>query len=272
MSARGLRAGAFVAALACSGCVTMPAGFYDSAPLDDPAVGGCGWTGRYASPVVYTESDHIRGYFEPTNLAAYRQAIGSVFTMPERPLIRVSFLDFYGMANGPIYLESEVSVAVLHDGVPGWLVLTMPVNDGDSCGGGRMALGTPKVVRRITFERAADRFVGTSFARGARAPDFTLAVDLVEPGPAAREVLRATAAFSEIFILNGRVVKYPGRRVPVYELERALPAIWTVRLGRAQLEIPPDPDNLLRRLGVGAPLAAYWGQMRFRYSLVPGKP
>ncbi len=135
-----------------------------------------------------------------------------------------------------------------------------------------MALGTPKVVRRITFERAADRFVGTSFARGARAPDFTLAVDLVEPGPAAREVLRATAAFSEIFILNGRVVKYPGRRVPVYELERALPAIWTVRLGRAQLEIPPDPDNLLRRLGVGAPLAAYWGQMRFRYSLVPGKP
>jgi hypothetical protein len=268
----GLRAVACVAALACGGCVTMPTGFYDSAPLDDPVVGGCGWTGRYASPVVYTESDHIRGYFEPTNLAAYRQAIGSVFTMPERPLIRVSFLDFYGMANGPIYLESEVSVAVLHDGAPGWLILTMPVNDGDSCGGGRRALGTPKVVRRITFERAPDRFVGTSFARGARAPDFKLAVDLVEePGPAAREVLRVTAPFSEIFILNGRVVKYPGRRVPVYELERVAPAIWSVRLGRAQLEVPREPDNLLYRLGVGEPLAAYWGQMRLRYSLVPGK-
>ena len=66
-----LRVVACVAALACGGCVSMPGGFYDSAPLDDPAVGGCGWTGRYASPVVYTESDHIRGYFEPTNLAAY---------------------------------------------------------------------------------------------------------------------------------------------------------------------------------------------------------
>lgn len=101
MKGRSVRAALCVAALAIAGCVSMPGGFYDSAPLDDPAVGGCGWTGRYASPVVYTESDHIRAYFEPANLAAYRQAIGSVFTMPERPLIRVSFLDFYGMANGP---------------------------------------------------------------------------------------------------------------------------------------------------------------------------
>lgn len=266
----GLRAMACVAALACGGCVGMPGGFYDSAPLDDPVLGACVWTGKYTS-FVYTESDHIRAYFEPTNLAAYRQAIGATFTMPERPLIRVSVLDFYGMENGPAYRETEISVAVLHDGAPGWLILTMPVTDGDSCFGGRNFLGTPKVVRHITLERQADRYVGTSYARGGRAPELTLAVDVVEPGTAAREVLRTIASFSEIYILKGRVVKYPGRRAPVYDLERAAPAIWSVRLGRARMEVSGEPDNLLQRLGVGAPLAAYWGQRRQRYSLVPGK-
>jgi hypothetical protein len=258
-----------VMAFVCAGCVTVPGGFYDSAPLDDPILGACARTGKYTS-FVYLESDHIRAYFEPANLAAYRQAIGTTFTMPERPLIRVSVLDFYGMESGPAYRETEISVAVLHDGAPGWLILTMPVTDGDSCAGGRNFLGTPKVVRHITLEREADRYVGTSYARGARAPELTLALDVAEPGTAARELLRATAPYSEIYILKGRVVKYPGRRVPVYELERAAPAIWSVRLGRARLEIPPEPDSLLQRLGVGAPLAAYWGQRRQRYSLVPG--
>jgi len=251
------------------GCVTLPAGFYDYAPLDDPILGPCAWTGRFRPPVVYQESDHIRGYFEPANLAAYRQAIGSAFTMPERPLIRVSVLDFYEMENGPIYRESEVSVAVLHAGEPGWLILTMPVTDSDACGAGRNALGTPKVMRRITLERQATRYVGTSYARGGAAPEFTLTVDVGEPGAAARDVLRAVAPLAEIYILHGRVVKYPGRRVPAYELEQAAPDIWKVRLGKARLEYPSQSDDLLNRLGVGAPLAAYWGRMRLRYSITP---
>src|SRR5260221_6690665 len=73
------------------------AGFYDVAQLDDPSVGRCDWLGR-ERPFVFQESDYIRGYFEPANLAAYRQAIPAPFTMPARPLIRVSFIDFYDMA------------------------------------------------------------------------------------------------------------------------------------------------------------------------------
>ena len=257
------------AALALAGCVAVPSGFYDSAPRDDPILGNCVWSGRFRPPVVYQESDQIRAYFEPGNLAAYRQAIAGAFAMPERPLIRVTVLDFYEMENGPIYLESEISVLVLHDGQLGWLVLTMPVTDSDACGGGRNALGTPKVMRRITLERQATRYVGTSYARGGQAPELTMTVDVGEPGEAARELLRFVAPVSEIYILHGRVVKYPGRRIPVYELESAAPGIWTVRLGQARLEFPRDPDNLLHRLGVGAPIAAYWGRMRLRYSITP---
>jgi hypothetical protein len=65
------------------------AGFYDVAQLDDPSIGRCDWLGR-ERPFVFQESDYIRGYFEPANLAAYRQAIPAPFTMPERPMIRIS--------------------------------------------------------------------------------------------------------------------------------------------------------------------------------------
>src|SRR4051812_3777079 len=100
------------------------AGFYDAAPLDDPGVAGrCDWLGR-TSPFVFQENDYIRGYFEPTKLAAYKQALPQPFSMPERPLIRVTFLHFYDMASGPTYHETEVAVLGMDGAQPGWVVLT----------------------------------------------------------------------------------------------------------------------------------------------------
>jgi len=257
------------ALLFLAGCAPVATGLYDSAPIDERGMASCRWSGRFNPPVIYKESDFIRGYFEPTNLAAYRQAIQAPFTMPPRPLVRVSVLDFYGMENGPIYLESEVSVLALHEGQPGWFVLTMPVTDGDACAGGRNALGTPKVMRRITLERQAERYVGTSYARGGRTPGFTMTLQVGEPGEAAREVLRFAAPFPELNLLGGHVVKLGGGLRPAYDLERVSPAIWKVRLGEAKLDFPADPEGLLHRLGVGRPLAAYWGQLRYRYSITP---
>src|SRR4051812_42748582 len=126
------------------------AGFYDVAQLDDPAVGRCAWLGR-ARPFIFQESDYIRGYFEPADLAAYRQALPAPFTMPERPMIRVAFLDFYEMAEGPTYLETEVAILGMDGAQAGWVVLTLPVTNGVSCIGGRDILGLSKVVRRITL-------------------------------------------------------------------------------------------------------------------------
>jgi hypothetical protein len=183
--------------------------------------------------------------------------------------VRVSVLDFYGMVNGPVYLESEVSVLVLHDGQPGWFVLTMPVTDGDACAGGRNALGTPKVMRRVTLERGAGQFVGTSYARNGRKPEFTLKMDVGESSEAAREVLGFVYPFPDFYLLRGRVVRVGGLRASVEKLAAAAPEIWQVRLGQARLEFPHEEENLLHRLGVGAPLAAYWGQLRFTYSIKP---
>jgi hypothetical protein len=189
--------------------------------------------------------------------------------MPPRPLIRVAILDFYEMTSGPPYLESAVSLLALHQGQPGWLVLTMPVTDGDSCSGGRAAWGYPKVVRRVTLERAIGRYVGTSYALGGRAPDFTLTLNVGEPGEAARDLLRFVYPFPNLTLKQGRVLRFGGGRVPAYDLERTSPEAWKVRLGRARLEYPQEPGNLLNRLGAGQPLAAYWARLHARYSIAP---
>ena len=258
-----------VAMFALAGCGTP--GLYDSARLDDPKLGLCTWTGRFRPPIVYRESDHIRGYFEAADPTAYRKAIPWPFEMPQRPLVRVSVLDFYGMENGPVYLESEIALLVLYQGQPGWFALTMPVTDRDACSGGRNALGTPKVMRRITLERAAERYVGTSYARGGTAPELVLTLDVAEPRESEFQLLRTVAAFPEFTLLNGSVLKFGGGRAPVYELERASPGVWKVRLGQARIDFPHDPQNLLQRLGVGKPLAGYWGQVRFRFTITPSR-
>jgi hypothetical protein len=260
--------GTALAAVLLAGCATAP-GFYDAAPIEDPGLALCVWTKRFAPPVVYQESDFIRAYFEPADLAAYRQAIPAPFSMPPRPLVRVSVLDFYEMVNGPIYLESEISVLALHEGQPGWFVLTMPVTDGDACAGGRNALGTPKVMRRITLERGAEHYVGTSYARGGRTPEFTLKMDVGDPGAAARDVLTFISPIPDLYLLRGRVLKVGGLPRPVIDLQSVAPAVWKVRLGEARLEFPREPENLLHRLGIGRPLAAYWGQMRYRFTITP---
>lgn len=271
--------GRVVAALALAGCASAAPGlhvagsgaFYDPGPLDDPVLGRCAWSGRVTGRFVYQEQHLIRAYFEPADPAAYRRAIPAAFAMPERPLVRVAFLDFYEMASGPTYRESEVSVLALHEGQPGWVVLTMPVTDGDSCGGGRSTWGYPKVVRRVTLEGGPDRYVGVSYAPGGRAPEFTLTLELAGPAPGeeAREVLRFVSPFPNLTLRAGQVMRFGGSRQPAYELERAAPSVYRVRLGHARLGVSEEPDTLLRRLGIGRPLAAYWARVRARYSITP---
>lgn len=252
------------------GCAPLAPGFYDAVPIDDWGLASCTWTRRYTPPVIYQESDFIRAFFEPVDSGAYRNAVPPPFTLPPRALVRVSVLHFYEMVNGPVYHESEVSVLVLHEGRPGWFVLTMPVTDGDACAGGRIALGTPKVMRRITLERGENRYVGTSYARGGAAPELTLTLDFDRPtAESAREVLRFVSPFPDYNLLNGRVVTLGGSRQSIEDLEATAPGIWKVRLGDARLDYPRDSGSLLYRLGVGPPLAAYWARMRYRYTITP---
>ena len=257
-----------LAIIGCFGAAAQPrpgAGFYDAAPLDDPAVGRCDWLGRSA-PFVFQEQDYIRGYFEPTNLAAYQQALPAPFTMPARPLVRITFLDFYDMASGPTYLETEVSVLGMDGAQPGWVVLTLPVTSGPACIGGRDIFGLVKVMRRITLTRAADRYVGTLYARGAETVDFTLTVTVREPTAAARELLRQYGVYPQFGLLKGKVLRFGGSGASYTEL--AARGDYQIKLGTARLEVS-DPNSLVNRLGVGAPLAAHWTRMRAKYSIKP---
>jgi hypothetical protein len=65
------------------------------------------------------------------------------------------------------------------------------------------------------------------------------------------------------------VLKVGGLPRSIVDLERAAPHVWKVRLGKAHLGFPHEPGNLLHRLGVGPPLAAYWGRMRYRFNITP---
>ena len=265
-------ASAIVIALAFAACAgpglaadpRPGAGFFDSAPLDDPAVGRCAYLGR-SSPFVFQEQDYIRAYFEPTNLAAYKQALPAPFAMPPRPLIRVTFLDFYDMASGPTYLETEVAVLGMDRAQAGWVVLTLPVTNGTACLGGRDLFGLAKVVRRITLTRSPERYVGTQYALGGTKPEITLTVEVSDPGAGAREFLRQYGVLPQFGLLQGRVLKFGGSGASVADL--AARGDYQIKLGKAKLEYPSDPNNLLQRLGVGAPLAAHWSRIRARYTI-----
>ena len=196
------------------------------------------------------------------------------FAMPERPLVFVSVIDFYGMINGATYLESVISVLGLHEGRPGFYIVSMPVTDGDSCAGGRNAFGFPKVVRRITLEGRSNRVVGVSYAPGGRVPEFTLALDGAggTPGEESHDVLRLVAPMPTFTLHQGRVLRFgsfSGGR-PAYDLERTWPTVWKVWLGHPSLEFSREPDHLLHRLGVGRALAGYWARTRWRSSITPG--
>jgi hypothetical protein len=156
------------------------------------------------SSVLAAESNYV------SSKAAYRQAIPAPFTMPQRPLIRVTFLDFYDMAVGPTYLETEVAVLGMNGDQPGWVVLTLPVTSGPACIGGRSLFGLSKVMRRITLERSANRFVGTQYARGATKPEITLTVDIGDPDKGAPELLRQYGVYPQFGLLQGRVVRFAG--------------------------------------------------------------
>jgi hypothetical protein len=254
------------AAVALAGCAPSVSMSGPTGPIDER----CQWTGRHQGPWVFQEQESIIAFFEATSLEEYRRVLPAIFAMPERPLVRVSVIDFYAMINGATYLESVVSVLGLHQGRAGFFHVTMPVTSGDSCAGGRSTFGYPKIVRRITLERRPHGYVGVLYAAGGLTPQFTLALDTArQPSGEALEVLRFVAPMPGFTMKDGRVFRFGGGARPAYELERASPTTWQVRLGQARLEFPREPDQLLERLGVGRALAAYWIRQRARYSITP---
>ncbi|MCX7362594.1 MAG: acetoacetate decarboxylase family protein, partial [Alphaproteobacteria bacterium] len=193
------------------------------------------------------------------------------FTLPDklslRPMIRVAFSDHHDMAEGPAHREAEVAMLGMDGAQPGWVVLTSPVTNGAACIAGRQLLGLPRIVRRVTLERSTGRHVGRVYAVGGERPLATLTVDTGDPVESTRELLRQYGLYPQFALLSGRVLKYVDPGLSYAELAHR--ADYEIKLGRARLDVSPEPDNLLRRLGVGAPLAAHWSRIRARYTITP---
>jgi len=92
---------------------------------------------------------------------------------------------------------------------------------------------------------------------------------LIALGLCGCEILDFLSPLPEFHLLRGRVVTRGGLPRSALTLAKTVPEVWRMRLGEARLEFPRDNDSLLHRLGVGRPLAAYWGRLRYRFSITP---
>jgi len=119
-------------------------------------------------------------------------------------------------------------------------------------------------MRHITFTRAADRYVGTLYARGAEKVDFTLTVEINDPGAAAREFSAPVRRLSAIRAAErqGPAVRRLRQRRSPSSLPAAITRSSSARRGSTSRPIPPALAN---RLGIGAPaggaLVAHAGQI-----------
>jgi len=228
-------------------------------------------------PHVYLEKEQIFAYFEVTNLDEYKKMIPSIFSMPERPLCRVSVVDFYQMEAGPPYLESTIEILVKYKKfqsekeILGWYYLEVPVTTENALWG-RFVSGFPKVVRKVTFERYENKYVGTSYGRDGKTPALKLVLESrkVELNPDEKSFLDFILPFPSFTIKDGKVRNwgvFGGGKYKIYELEKVAPQIWNIKFGGCSIEYPNDPKNYLYRLGIGKFITGYWLKMKYRYSL-----
>ena len=123
---------------------------------------------------IYLEYDLIMAFFEVTNINEYKKLIPSIFSMPERPLCMVAVRDFYKMESGLPYVKAMTDILVKYKKsisekeILAWYCLEMPVTDERALWYGRYVWGEPKVLRKVTFERYENKYVGTSYAETAK--------------------------------------------------------------------------------------------------------
>jgi len=228
---------------------------------------------KYEGALIYLESDRICAFFEVQNSKAYEKLLPRIFKMPDRPLCQITFSDNYKMENGPTYLLSSISILVNHEGKLGWYILTMPETHEEPVRRGVVAWGYPKIVRRVTLERSGDQYVGISYEKDGKTPEFklTLKVTKTPLGLEEKRFYDFISPFPSLTIKAGKVHRFGGSQHPTYNLEKISPHVWKIKFGEGSVEYPNDPENLLHRLNIGKFITGYWGNLKYRYSIAPNK-
>jgi hypothetical protein len=243
------------------------------APSDKPLFKG---------PHVYQEGDRICAYFEVNNIKEYKKLIPSIFRMPEKPLCRVMFFDFYEMAEGPPYLESAIAILVKYrkksedEWKLGWYTLLIRVTTIEALGGrpGAFPWGFPKVLRKVTLERSENKYIGTSYAEDGKREEFRLVLDVIKTplSDDEKKFLDFVTPLSSVNIKDGELIAFAGSKYSVYNWEKTNPSVWRkVKFGTSSIEFPKDPKNYLYRFDVGKFITGYWYILRYKYSNQPEK-
>lgn len=227
--------------------------------------------------LVSLENEEIYAYFEVANINEYQKLVPSIFSMPERPLCRVVVVDFYKMESGPPYLEVRIQILVKYKKsesgkeILGWYYIEEPVTTEEALWG-RFYGGFPKFLRKITFERYENKYVGTSYGRDGRTVAMRLVLETNKTGltPEEEGFLDFISPIIAFTIEDGKVLEWGtagGGRYKVYELEKALPRVYQVRFGNCSIEYSKDPKNYLQRLEIGKCVIAYWLKGKLRIQL-----
>jgi len=228
-------------------------------------------------PHTFQEQESIVAYFEVTNVNEYKKLIPSIFSMPERPLCMVKVNDFYKMESAPPYFESIIQILVKYKRsqsekeILAWYYLTLSVTTEEALWG-RILGGFPKVLRKVTFERYENKYVGTSYGRDGKTPALELVLESRkgELTPDEKSFLDFILPFPSFTIKDGKVRNwgvFGGGKYKICELEKVAPQIWNIKFGDCSIEYPNDPKNYLYRLGIGKFITGYWIRMKYRYSL-----
>jgi hypothetical protein len=230
---------------------------------------------------VYLESDRIVAFFEVTNINEYKKLIPSIFSMPERPLCMVAVRDFYKMESGGIpYIKAMTDILVKYKEsksekeILAWYCLEMPVTSEWALWYGRTRWGERKVLRKVTFERYENKYVGTSYARDGKTVGLKLMLELKkrEFTPGVKSFLDFVSPLLTLSIKDGKIYKWftvGDVRYKIYELEKSFPRIWTIKFGDCSIEYSNNPKNYLHRLGVGKSITGFWAKMRYRFEVKP---
>jgi hypothetical protein len=227
---------------------------------------------------IFLEQESIIAFFEVTNIYEYKKLIPSIFSMPERPLCMVKINNFYKMESAPPYLEAVVGILVKFkkpvsgEEMLAWHLLGLSVTSEEALWG-RIPGGYPKVLRKVTLESDANKYLGISYARDGNTPTLKLALEL-KKGKPTRDEKRFLDFVLPIPVLtinvHGKVINrgvLGGGKYKIYELEKVAPQIWNIRFGDCSIEYPNDPNNYLGRLGIGKFITGYWLKQKYRYKI-----
>jgi hypothetical protein len=195
---------------------------------------------------MYQEFDGVMLFYKPATIDTYRELLPKVFDMPDKPLVKAYIIDFYKMASWTIkpYLEVAFFLLAKYKGEAIWHCVTMPVTTDEARIGGIKYFGYPKVLADIMLDRKASVYSGSLIAEGRTIMEMKLDTGGHKITPQEEGWFDRLTGIGSLNILNGRVIDpMPGassQRDSLYKIARMYPAMFTVKVGRAELITHPE--------------------------------